>query len=449
MGAIPAQANAVHNFLQHFPSRLQSPNNSRCASQDFFCGVLWKNATPEGCNSISISISDRKSRREYHRWGKFKLRSTAASDRGDSIMLKNSIAQVEKMRASAIKEELTKLGISYADCFEKQELVVRLATARLNNKNRKTSNSDEGKTYKTLTQIPIRRLRNTANSPKNYILIPLKINSKGPFNFILDTGSTVTLVQPTVVTYNLQLTPTPAQQSLALFGGGLSDQKVMSIDFSEVELGNHSMKNVSALLMDQNMLQGWDPSIAGLLGLNILSQFDVEFDFKRELLVFHAPGAANRKECDVQYMEKLETSDVMLGILGVKVALGSAPPETALLDLGSSLCVATPDVARLAGVPENIISNKNPALGGGGIGQLTTMQFSSGNIDIRMVTAKGKIGTAGNANFAIRGAQFAIGEVPALRAAGCRILLGVNLFRNIRMIFSQSTRSVYMERPTS
>lgn len=67
------------------------------------------------------------------------------------------------------------------------------------------------------------------------------------------------------------------------------------------------------------MLQGWDPTVAGLLGLNILSQFDVEFNFKREALVFHRPGAASRKECDVQNMEKLETSDVMLGILGIKV----------------------------------------------------------------------------------------------------------------------------------
>ncbi|KAG6558068.1 hypothetical protein Mapa_000248 [Marchantia paleacea] len=374
------------------------------------------------------------------------LRASASSENYPGV-LKDAIQQVEKMRAGAIKEELTRLGVSYADCFEKQELVMRLANARVRNYSRqKTTSSSSISKFKTLARMPLTKLRSTATSPKNYILVPLKINNQGPFNFILDTGSTVTLIRPSIVTENLKLTPQPAKMSMALMGGGLSNQNNMTVNLKDVKIGDHALSNVSALLMDQHMLRGWEASAAGLLGLNILSQFDVEFDFSKDVLVFYPPGAASRGECDMQDMEKLATSEVTLGILGVKVALGQAPPELALLDLGSSLCVASPDVAKLAGVPESVLQGRAPGLGGGGMGQPGAMKFVSGLIDVGMVSAKSENETARGAGFTIKGAQFAIGDVPALRAVGCRILLGLNVFQDAKLIFSQSTKSVFQQR---
>ncbi|KAL3689252.1 hypothetical protein R1sor_015561 [Riccia sorocarpa] len=368
----------------------------------------------------------------------------AASSEGQSVSLKNVIEQVEKMRASAIKEELSSLGISYADCFEKQELVIRLANARVNKVSRaEKTTASRGSQYPVLAQMPLYKLRSSPTSPKNYILVPLKINNQGPFNFILDTGSSVTLVNPSIVYNNLKLTPQPSKMTMALLGGGLSNQSNLTVNFREVKIGNHPLSNVTALLMDAQMLQGWEASAAGLLGLNVLSQFDIEFDFLRDVLVFYPPGAARRGEYNMQGMAKLATSEVTLGILGVKIALGKAPPELALLDLGSSLCVATPDIARLAGVSETILQGRGPGLAGGGMGQPGAMKFVSGLVDVGVVSA----GDEKKADFTIKQVQFAIGEVPSLRAVGCRILLGLNVFTDARLLFSQSTKSVFLQRP--
>ncbi|KAL2631400.1 hypothetical protein R1flu_016086 [Riccia fluitans] len=397
---------------------------------------LWKNPSWRGFSEAHW-LRDGRNRREN-----FLAQATAFSE-GESVSLKNVIEQVEKMRASAIKEELTSLGISYADCFEKQELVLRLANARVKKVvQADKKNSTQGSQYPVLAQMPLYKLRSSPTSPKNYILVPMKINNQGPFNFILDTGSSVTLVNPSIVYNNLKLTPQPSKMTMALLGGGLSNQSNMSVNFQEVKIGNHPLSNISALLMDPQMLQGWEASAAGLLGLNVLSQFDVEFDFSKDTLVFYPPGAASRGEYNMQGMEKLATSEVTLGILGVKIALGQAPPELALLDLGSSLCVATPDIARVAGVSETILQGQGPALAGGGMGQPGAMKFVSGLIDVGIVSA----GNDKKAGFTIKQAQFAIGEVPALRAVGCRILLGLNVFKDARLLFSQSTKSVFLER---
>lgn len=83
------------------------------------------------------------------------------------------------------------------------------------------------------------------------------------------------------------------------------------------------------------------------------------------------------------------------------------------------------------------------------MGQLSSMQFSSAFIDVDLVTERKDKMLVNAVPFMVKNTQFAVGEVPAIRTAGVRILLGVNVFKNVRMIFSQSTKSVYMEQPKS
>eukprot|EP00246_Nothoceros_aenigmaticus_P018313 TRINITY_DN9533_c0_g1_i1.p1 TRINITY_DN9533_c0_g1~~TRINITY_DN9533_c0_g1_i1.p1 ORF type:complete len:230 (+),score=27.75 TRINITY_DN9533_c0_g1_i1:109-798(+) len=171
------------------------------------------------------------------------LRATASES--ESLSLKKAIEQVEKMRASAIKEELTVLGVSFADCFEKHELALRLASARLS-KNKKTEDTSlKDKGCKALARMPMMRLRSTLESPKDYILVPLKINNQGPFNFILDTASTITLIAPSIVYDRLRITPNPAQTTVGLFGGGASNQSFLSVNLAHVNLGEHTLDPIT------------------------------------------------------------------------------------------------------------------------------------------------------------------------------------------------------------
>lgn len=123
---------------------------------------------------------------------------------------------------------------------------MRLANARVKNySSQKKTMSTSSREFKTLARMPLTKLKSTATSPKNYILVPLKINDEGPFNFILDTGSTVTLIRPSIVTDILKLTPKAARVSMALMGGGISNQNNMTINLKDVKIGDHALCNVS------------------------------------------------------------------------------------------------------------------------------------------------------------------------------------------------------------
>ena len=64
---------------------------------------------------------------------------------------------------------------------------------------------------------------------------------------------------------------------------------------------------------------GLPPSVAGIVGLNILSQYDVEFHFLKEQIAFYAVGAANRGDCDMQGLQKLALAPVQYSLPGLQV----------------------------------------------------------------------------------------------------------------------------------
>lgn len=68
---------------------------------------------------------------------------------------------------------------------------------------------------------------------------------------------------------------------------------------------------------------GLPPSVAGIVGLNILSQYDVEFHFLKEQIAFYAVGAANRGDCDMQGLQKLALAPVQYSLPGLQVRYNS------------------------------------------------------------------------------------------------------------------------------
>lgn len=64
---------------------------------------------------------------------------------------------------------------------------------------------------------------------------------------------------------------------------------------------------------------GLPPSVAGIVGLNILSQFDVEFHFLKEQIAFYPVGAANRGDCDMQGLQRLALAPIQYSLPGLQV----------------------------------------------------------------------------------------------------------------------------------
>lgn len=122
------------------------------------------------------------------------------------------------------------------------------------------------------------------------ILVQTRINGVGPFDFLLDTGTTRTVIDPDLAR-QLQA-PVIGEVSLT---GVLQVRQDKLVRLKDVRLGEASLTGVGAAvdkLTRQKMLAS---GIRGVLGEDFLSKFDVLIDYKQHWLRFGgAPPAGER-----------------------------------------------------------------------------------------------------------------------------------------------------------
>jgi predicted aspartyl protease len=113
------------------------------------------------------------------------------------------------------------------------------------------------------------------------LLVPVHVNGAGPFNLVLDTGATFTCVT-TEVAAQLQL---PEQRGAVGYGAGVhAAARVPIIRFDSLRVGNASVADIPGCVLDLSSLQAISATVDGLLGLNFLRAFDVQLDFRRNVL---------------------------------------------------------------------------------------------------------------------------------------------------------------------
>jgi hypothetical protein len=122
------------------------------------------------------------------------------------------------------------------------------------------------------------------------IVIPVKINQKGPFDFMVDTGSQVTVIDPLLA----------AQLDLKALGTvGLisvtSYSSASSTVVDTLEAGSHIIEKSSVFVHDLGQIQDADPRIRGVLGVNFLAHFNLLIDYDRKLLCLDESEAAGEK----------------------------------------------------------------------------------------------------------------------------------------------------------
>lgn len=114
-------------------------------------------------------------------------------------------------------------------------------------------------------QVPY-RLTNT-----NHVLVRAKLNGKGPFNFILDTGAPALFVSPAICDK---------------LGIKANSQGWGTIPSFEIE-GRVPLKNARARIETPFQLEGMNglglagAELHGIIGYTVLAQFRLEFDFTR------------------------------------------------------------------------------------------------------------------------------------------------------------------------
>jgi predicted aspartyl protease len=181
-------------------------------------------------------------------------------------------------------------------------------------------------------QIPFRLVHDTV------ILISVMANEQGPFEFVLDTGTNSTVVDP-LLARELSLVPLDRIQLDNLAGS----QTVVRTSMHSLSTGSTRLENVEVLVRDLSEMRKVDPHIRGMLGQNFMSHFNYLLDYHKHLITIEATH---------EIRDVMEGSPVSIERSDNKMLVASEAqsPERVrlrlLLDSGANLVVLIPKTSQ-------------------------------------------------------------------------------------------------------
>ena len=120
------------------------------------------------------------------------------------------------------------------------------------------------------------------------MVVSVSINDRGPFDFLIDTGTNTTLIDPQLAA-ELGLQPKDRLKLASL----ASATDVPRYYFQTFRVGPASVSNQEALAVPLPQLTALDHKIRGVLGMNFLLQFSFRLDYEhRTLELYPFPESA-------------------------------------------------------------------------------------------------------------------------------------------------------------
>src|SRR6202034_3945204 len=111
------------------------------------------------------------------------------------------------------------------------------------------------------------------------IVIRVRINRTGPYDFLVDTGSQITTIDPVLASdLHLRIEGTTGVS-------GVRTQSRSAFAFLDlIEVGSHSVPQSLVIVQDIAELKEADPRLRGILGENFLARFDLLIDNRKRIL---------------------------------------------------------------------------------------------------------------------------------------------------------------------
>ena len=171
---------------------------------------------------------------------------------------------------------------------------------------------------------------------RHQIVLAVSINHTGPYNFQLDTGTQITMIDPSLAT-GLHL----ETQGAAIVAGAGSRQSASIAKLDLLEAGSHSVANQRVLVYDLQNLQSADLHIQGILGEDFLEHLDMLIDNAHSLLCLDDTGAmrAGVKGTHIPLVALAQPADgaVLPGLLIIAAHLTDGTrPVRLMLDSGAN-----------------------------------------------------------------------------------------------------------------
>ena len=166
------------------------------------------------------------------------------------------------------------------------------------------------------------------------IVIPVRINQTGPYDFVVDTGSQITVIDP-LLAAELDLKPrgTVGLVSVASYAHG----SITVLD--TLEAASHVVEKPLAVVQDLGQIRAAASRIRGVLGENFLAHFDLLIDYGDKLLCLDETSAM-RESVHGEHIPLVSPQDPASELpfterLVVSVHLSGAGTRPTLLQLDS------------------------------------------------------------------------------------------------------------------
>jgi len=219
------------------------------------------------------------------------------------------------------------------------------------------------------------------------MIVSVSVNHSGPYNFLLDTGTQLTMLDP----YLVDTLHMKTQGTIAVASVG-KQQAASYARLDVIDLGSHSWVNRQVLEYDLKNLQATGLKIQGVLGEDFLEQFDVLIDNKHSILCLDDTGTmrTDLKGQRIPLVTEPQPEDgvVMPGMLIILARLSDGMrPVRLKLDSGATASFLYNTSQYMARVPF-----RNASLYGGGNGSqrsfiaLPPQHLEIGSLELPQVT---------------------------------------------------------------
>lgn len=130
---------------------------------------------------------------------------------------------------------------------------------------------------------------------RNLILVPLFINEKGPYQFILDTGVSPLIITDSTILNELNLQKL-RQVKISGLGRGTDLDALLSNQIS-ARIGKATIKNIPTAILKEDVLglsNYVGKRIYGLIGYHFFSSFVTEINYTNRRLKFYLPNISKK-----------------------------------------------------------------------------------------------------------------------------------------------------------
>ena len=197
------------------------------------------------------------------------------------------------------------------------------------------------------------------------ILVSMMADNQGPFDFVLDTGADVTIVDPSLAG-RLSLVPLRHIQQSTLAGDRTLGVSLMST----LSAGQAQVDNLPVMIQDLAGLRKTIPQIQGILGQDFLSHFNYLLDYRRRTLRIEQDHEI-RTAIDGDPLP-METGDNRM-IVTTEVQSGGPKKLRLILDSGASSIVLMQRASRSLDLPAQ--TTRVAVTSSGAVGmQMSTIQ---------------------------------------------------------------------------